>query len=344
VILPVLASFAAAIAPIAAAPLSAPRHQTQCHGVGGRRTFLPPPDQLEAIKAALRRHQQFKASYDALADSRYRSRRARNRSQFSRAPADPLGLTCGRRRRGTEVTKTTATTKASALADALVEDLERRVISGELPPGSRFPTEAAMVASHGVSRTVVREAFARLAAAGLLESRRGSGAYVAGGARYRAFQITADELREIDDIHRLFEMRTPLEIEMAALAAERHDKADIKAMKAAVDALLAADEVDAAVDADTAFHTAVARATRNDYFTRFTAFLGVRLVPPRTQYLRTPDAMSRRDYVRDIAADHQAILDAIARRDPQAARAAAAQHMHNSHDRHELMRVSYNRD
>lgn len=244
---------------------------------------------------------------------------------------------------GTGVTKTAAITKASALADALVEDLERRVLSGALPPGSRFPTEAAMVANHGVSRTVVREAFARLAAAGLLESRRGSGAYVAEGARYRAFQITADELREIDDIHRLIEMRTPLEIEMAALAAERRDESDITAMKAAIDALLAADEVDAAVDADTAFHTALARATRNDYFTRFTEFLGVRLVPPRTRYLRTPNAMSRRDYVRDIAADHQAILDAIVGGDGERARTAAAQHMRNSHRRHELMRASYSR-
>jgi DNA-binding FadR family transcriptional regulator len=232
-------------------------------------------------------------------------------------------------------------TKASALADALVEDLERRVMSGELPPGARFPTEAAMVASAGVSRTVVREAFARLAASGLLESRRGSGAYVAPGARYRAFQITAEELREIDDIHRLFEMRTPLEIEMAALAAERHDAADLQAMRGAIEAMLRSEDVDAAVAADTAFHAAVAAATRNDYFTRFTQFLGVRLVPPRTQYLRTPDTSSRRRYVAEIAADHQAIFDAVADGDAAAARAAASRHMSNSHDRHELMRATF---
>lgn len=233
-------------------------------------------------------------------------------------------------------------TKASALADALVEDLERRVLSGELPPGARFPTEAAMVASAGVSRTVVREAFARLAASGLLESRRGSGAYVAPGARYRAFQITAEELLEVEDIYRLFEMRTPLEIEMAGLAAERHDETDLRAMRRAIDALLRFDDVDAAVEADTAFHAAIAAATRNDYFTRFTDFLGVRLVPPRTQYLRTPDAVSRQRYISEIAADHQAILDAVARSDRSSAREAAAQHMRNSHDRHELMRSAIN--
>ncbi|MGN6280162.1 MAG: FadR/GntR family transcriptional regulator [Sphingomonas sp.] len=232
-------------------------------------------------------------------------------------------------------------TKASALADALVEDLDRRVRSGELPPGARFPTEAAMVESAGVSRTVVREAFARLAARGLLESRRGSGAFVAPGARYSAFQITADELREIDDIHRLLEMRTPLEVEMAGLAAARHNQADLDAMARAIVALVESEEVDAAVAADTAFHAALADATRNDYFARFTAFLGIRMVPPRTQYLRSPNATSRKRYIEEIASDHQIILDAVTRGDEAAARAAAAQHMRNSHDRHELMRASF---
>jgi len=88
-------------------------------------------------------------------------------------------------------------TKAARLADELVVKFERLIDSGELLPGSRFPTEKAITDSAGVSRTVVREAFARLAAQGLLESRRGSGAYVAEGARYRAFQITPDEMREL---------------------------------------------------------------------------------------------------------------------------------------------------
>src|SRR3978361_1922420 len=90
---------------------------------------------------------------------------------------------------------------SAKLADQLVSDFERRVLSGELPPGSRLPSEKAVVDSTGVSRTVVREAFARMSAKGLLVSRRGSGAYVAESARYQAFQITRDELGEVDDLH-----------------------------------------------------------------------------------------------------------------------------------------------
>lgn len=231
--------------------------------------------------------------------------------------------------------------RSAKLADQLVADLEQRVLSGELPPGSRFPTEKAVVEETGVSRTVVREAFARMAAKGLLESRRGSGAYVAPTARYQAFQITRDELSEVDDVHRLFEMRTPLEAEMAELAAARRGSDDLDAMTDMIAALVASPNVDAAVDADTAFHVAIARATRNDYFVRFTEFLGIRMVPPRTLYLRNADELPREEYVRAIANDHQAIFNAIRRQDPSAAREAARAHMYKSMERHELIRGSF---
>jgi len=230
---------------------------------------------------------------------------------------------------------------SAKLADQLVIDLEQRVLSGELPPGSRFPTEKAVVDSTGVSRTVVREAFARMSAKGLLVSRRGSGAYVAESARYQAFQITPDELSEIDDVHRLFEMRTPLEEEMAGLAAGRRRKVDLDAMDAAIEALIGSANVDAAVNADTAFHAAIAGATRNDYFVRFTQFLGVRLVPPRTVYLRNSDGVPREEYIRAIADDHAAIFAAIKKRDPAAARNAARAHMYKSMERHELIRGAF---
>jgi DNA-binding FadR family transcriptional regulator len=230
---------------------------------------------------------------------------------------------------------------SAKLADQLVSDFERRVLSGELQPGSRFPSEKAVVDSTGVSRTVVREAFARMSAKGLLVSRRGSGAYVAESARYQAFQITRDELGEVDDLHRLFEMRTPLEAEMAELAAARRRTEDLDAMSQSIRALLESTNVDDAVAADTAFHAAIARATNNDYFVRFTEFLGVRLVPPRTLYLRNTDDMPREEYIRAIADDHSAIFGAIRKRDPSAARDAARAHMYKSMERHEQIRDAF---
>lgn len=231
-------------------------------------------------------------------------------------------------------------TKAASLADDLVRQFEHRIERGEMPAGSRFPTEKAITESFGVSRTVVREAYSRLAARGLLVSRRGSGAYVPEGAQYRAFQVTPDEVSEIDDVLRLLEMRMGFEIEMAGLAAERRTDADLAAIGKALAAMDASTDVDGSVAADAAFHAAIARATGNGYFVRFTQFLGVRLVPSRRLYLQGSNPRQHQQYARTINRDHAAIHAAIAAGDPAAARRAARQHMLRSIARYEKLKAA----
>ncbi len=230
-------------------------------------------------------------------------------------------------------------TKAASLADDLVQRFEEQIERGEMPPGSRFPTEKAITESFGVSRTVVREAYSRLAARGLLVSRRGSGAYVAEGAQYRAFQVTPDEVSAIDDVLRLLEMRMGFEAEMAALAAERRTEADLEDIRAALAAMDASTEAEGSVAADAAFHAAIARATGNAYFVRFTQFLGVRLVPSRKLYLQGNDLRKHQRYARMINRDHEAIYSAIETGDPAAARRAARRHIQKSIDRHEALKA-----
>lgn len=221
-------------------------------------------------------------------------------------------------------------TKAALLANDLVEQFETRISRGELPPGARFPTEREVTEGFSVSRTVVREAFARLAARGLLVSKRGSGAYVADHAHYRAFQVTAEDVAEIADVLKLLEMRRGFEMEMADLAAQRRSEADLAAMREALDAMDASTEVDTSVAADNAFHTAIAHATGNDYFVRFTEFLGIRFVPSRRMYLQGSEPKVHQGYARMINRDHRAIFDAIEAQNPAAARRAACRHMDRS--------------
>jgi DNA-binding FadR family transcriptional regulator len=231
-------------------------------------------------------------------------------------------------------------TKAASLADDLVQRFEQQIERGEMPPGSRFPTEKAITESFGVSRTVVREAYSRLAARGLLISRRGSGAYVAEGAQYRAFQVTPDEVSEIDDVLRLLEMRMGFEMEMAGLAAERRTDVDLAEMRKALAAMDSSIDVDGSVAADAAFHAAIARATGNDYFLRFTQFLGVRLVPSRKLYLQGSEPKKHQRHARTINRDHEAIYAAIEGGDANAARRAARQHMQKSVKRYEDLKAA----
>jgi DNA-binding FadR family transcriptional regulator len=217
----------------------------------------------------------------------------------------------------------------------LFKKLEERIRTGEMPPGSRFPSQKDLCETENVSRTVVREAVARLAAQGLTTSRQGSGVFVAATAQYRAFQVTRDELSELADVIKLLEMRLAVETEMAALAAARRTTADIGAIR---EALARMDEVmgdpETAARADSAFHLAIARATQNDYFVRLVDFLGVRLVPPRNLYLRDESEEAHRAYAAKVRAEHEALVDAIVRMDTVRAREAARHHMQESLSRH----------
>lgn len=231
-----------------------------------------------------------------------------------------------------------ALTKAASLAQNLVQRFEERIRSGEMPAGSRFPTEKSITDDFGVSRTVVREAFARLAAQGLLESRRGAGAFVPTSAPYRAFELLPHEVQEIEDVVRLLEMRVGFESEMAGLAAERRTEDDLVRIKTALEAMANPAALDGAVDADAAFHAAIARATHNPYFERFCEFLGTRLVPSRRLYLQGSDQEFKLRYAKIIERDHLAIYRSIAAGDPSGARRAARRHIMNSIQRHRSIR------
>ncbi|WP_342658510.1 FCD domain-containing protein [Sphingomonas sp. NY01] len=235
--------------------------------------------------------------------------------------------------------------KALSMADALFAKLETSILDGDLAPGAQMPTQKIIAETEKVSRTVVREAVARLEAQGLVVSRQGSGVYVAEDARYRAFQVTRDELSELADVIRLLEMRLAIEAEMAAFAAARRTTEDVGAMRAALRRMAQfSDDPVAAAAADVEFHLAIARATRNDYFVRLIDFLGLRLVPPRNLYLRNKPVGAHEAYVAKVRAEHEAILDAITRMDVPRARQAAWDHMQESLNRHSELSDGANDD
>jgi DNA-binding FadR family transcriptional regulator len=222
-----------------------------------------------------------------------------------------------------------------SLADQLYSEVKDRIRSGKFGPGQRLPTEDKFTKEFQVSRTVVREAMARLSADGLVKARHGAGVFVTETAHYEAFQITHDELGTYDDVARLLELRLAVETEMAGLAAERRTQADIDDLQEKLAAITAdPDNPDSAVDADAALHLAIAGAAGNPYFERFLVFLGVRLVPNRSLVMRGHDERQRKALLTKIGSEHETIVAAIAAGDARAARAAARRHLTASIKRH----------
>ncbi|MDE2436657.1 MAG: UTRA domain-containing protein [Sphingomonadales bacterium] len=64
------------------------------------------------------------------------------------------------------------------LGESIRQSFERRILSGELAPGSRLPTEQEIMAEFGCSRMTVSKALSALTTAGLIERRKRAGTFV----------------------------------------------------------------------------------------------------------------------------------------------------------------------
>jgi DNA-binding FadR family transcriptional regulator len=224
------------------------------------------------------------------------------------------------------------------LASELVQSLGDRIRQGQLAPGDKLPTEAEIMASFGVSRTVVREALSKLQAAGQVHTRHGIGTFVADAGDSAPFRIAPQQLATLQDVIAMLELRIGVETEAAALAAQRREPAHLAVMRSALDEFAAA--VEAARDpvlADQRFHLEIARATGNPHFQAVLGALGVGMIPRARLEAAEPDpqplAPERQQYLRRVNGEHESILDAIAAGDSDAARAAMRTHLANSRER-----------
>ena len=221
---------------------------------------------------------------------------------------------------------------SGTLADRVTQVLLQKIESGEFSPGARLPTEQTMVERFGVSRTVVREAVSRLKSEGLVETRRGSGAFIQERSGSAPFRIDVDERDSLSAVLRVLELRRGIEAEAAAIAAERRSEAQLAQIRRALRALEKAERAgEEGVDEDLAFHNTISQATDNPLYTSLLKFLS-QFVHGAIRVTRTNEAR-RADFSRQVRMEHEAIAEAIARKDPAAARVAALRHMANAAQR-----------
>lgn len=220
---------------------------------------------------------------------------------------------------------------ASNLADRVVVHLAAGIRGGRLAAGDRLPTEQELTSTLGVSRTVVREAIAALKADGLVVTRRGSGAYVAANPAASPFRIPARRRASLGEVLEIMELRLAIEVEAAALAAERASRAEVARIRTALAAVeRALHRGEGAVAEDFAFHRAIADATGNGQFSRFLTFLGSHVIPRQSVRLQTDTPEQRRLYLARIQQEHARILVGIASGDPAEARRAMREHLTRS--------------
>jgi len=224
-----------------------------------------------------------------------------------------------------------------SLTVEVVEAVGDRIRDGSLAAGAKLPREADLMAEFGVSRTVVREAISRLQAAGMVDTRHGVGTFVVGAGDAVAFRIDPERLATLQDVIDVLELRIALETECAGLAAARRTEDQLQAIREALAAFVAARESGQdAVGADFQFHLEIARATHNRHFVELMNTLGLSMIPRARLASGLAPTSEEWAYLGRINAEHQSVLDAIARQDVEGARAAMRTHLANSRQRRQL--------
>lgn len=193
------------------------------------------------------------------------------------------------------------------VSDAAYERIRDMILTMQLRPGQLL-TEGELEEHLGLGRMPVREALQRLAQEDLVTivPRKGS------------FVIPV----QLDDLQKIFELRLTLEGLSARLAAERITDAELARLEELIERSRHVNEgTQAHVRVDRAFHLGVALATRNDYLVR--AVERALNLALRLLYL----SGSRMAKVGEILPEYRSILDALQRRDPEAACRAMQAHI-----------------
>ncbi|GGB19251.1 GntR family transcriptional regulator [Sphingomonas metalli] len=219
------------------------------------------------------------------------------------------------------------------LAERAYTAIVRIITDEDLAAGDRLPSEARLAEMFGMSRTIVREALARLASDGITEARRGAGSYVK--RRPSARLGTHMPMDALATTLGTYEVRFVLEAEAARLAAQRRSPQQLEEIEQRLAALRTALLSAApAHDEDWLLHRAIAEATGN------AAFLPVfdHLQDEVLKILRAGVDISRSrppEVLGAMMEEHDAIVDAIRAQDADGA--ALAMRWHLSQGRKRLM-------
>jgi len=197
----------------------------------------------------------------------------------------------------------------SRLSDSVYETLLDAIISGQIPPGT-IVSELSLAKELDVSRTPVHDALRQLAKDGLIEQRAGRRAVIASFSK--------------DDVYDIFEMRKLLETAAVRRAATRIDRATLARLRQLGEELQTNGNPDTWMtrwaDFDEEFHDAIAKASGS-------ARLWQDVIRYRLLHRGFNKLVTTVDGLQAALKEHFSILEALEKRDPEAASQAMADHI-----------------
>jgi DNA-binding FadR family transcriptional regulator len=162
------------------------------------------------------------------------------------------------------------------LSDRVANQIRQDIARHKYKAGEKIPAEPELMKLYSVGRSTVREAIKTLAMTGILKVQQGSGTFVNAAGQ----DETIDQRLRRADFEEINAVRKLLEDEMVRLATKNHTEKDLEEMKRCLEnrrLAILAEQRQACVDADIAFHIAIAKASLNpvlaDLYQSFTSII-----------------------------------------------------------------------
>lgn len=216
-------------------------------------------------------------------------------------------------------------------ADVIARDIERRIITGELPDNSPLPAEKDLCQEYGASRTVIREVITALSNRGMLENRPRFRPVVRKPGFEAAFSTMGGIVQHLinakEGVETLFQSRVFLERALVREAAIRAQSSDIRELRTALQKNKEA--IDSSEDfyqTDIEFHRVFYAIPRNPIFTSLHQAYTLWLAAHWVKMERSPERNAR-NYE-----SHKAIFEAILERDADAAESLLEHHLEQAWD------------
>jgi DNA-binding GntR family transcriptional regulator len=198
------------------------------------------------------------------------------------------------------------------LATGLYSELQKDILSGAIPDGSKL-TEQAVCKRYSVSRTPVREAFRQLEADGLIEIIPNRGAFATGLSK-----------RDISD---LFDLRAVFEVQAVEWAIKRMGQDDVERLAESIDFMefyTLKEDVEKVLSFNSQFHNIIYAGTGDRMLQKTLSIYQT--------YLKysAPHKTYDEESLKAILEEHKAIYAAFESRNIAAGRKAMEQHMAQS--------------
>lgn len=209
--------------------------------------------------------------------------------------------------------------KSQTLDSAVIDALAAYVEEARIGLGDKLPSERILCDRLQVSRPTVREALKRWEALGIVEMRKGSGVYLrkAVGRNIVHVPLVLSRSSKVKDLLHGLQVRRALEGEAAAICASSASADRIAMIEKALDRMEAAYAIGNSSEEDWEYHQSIIEATGNPLF--------IQIVQSMRDFVHQfwENPLQIPNFADASFPFHRTMFDAIARRDPQAARAEA---------------------